>query len=52
MRLDLIAMRAAAPLAVKMEVPLPQGCSLIRAMASYSESTHNTHSTGPKISSL
>ena len=43
-------LRAAQPLLVKMEVPLPLGLRLMKAMASSSVSTHTTLSTGPKIS--
>ena len=42
--------RAAAPDWVKIEVPLPLGLALIRAMASSMVSAEAMHSTGPKIS--
>jgi hypothetical protein len=44
--------RAAAPLAVKMAVPLPYGLSEISLMAWSMSSTRSTIRTGPKTSSL
>lgn len=44
--------RAASPLPVNRAVPLPYGLALTRSMASSSESTRTTASTGPNNSSL
>ena len=44
--------RAACPLAVKIAVPFAKELLLISSIASSSESTRTTVSTGPKISSV
>ena len=43
--------RAAWPERVKIAVPLAYGLALMSAIASVSDSTRTTDSTGPKISS-
>jgi hypothetical protein len=43
--------RAAPPEAVKIELPLPKGVALAKAMASSSDAARMTDNTGPKISS-